>query len=185
MKTLETVIVISRWTLAHAFTVWPPAIIKWDKKLGVWERKLCNMLYFLKIILIGLFFSNFAAFRDSTNGNRRSKIRSRAWEFTFTQSMRLSSVWAAVKRLLPSPPSKTKTILKMADDTQAKVSWRFPPLSWHSWRRNCKSTVLRKLKNTKRADGVYGDLRFHLGQRFSAILWQNKMNVVYTGWYYS
>ena len=62
------------------------------KKLGVWERKLCNMLYFLKIILIGLFFSNFAAFRDSTNGNRRSKIRSRAWEFTFTQSMRLSSV---------------------------------------------------------------------------------------------
>ena len=42
------------------------------------------MLYFLKIILIGLFFRNLAAFRDSTNGNRRSKIRSRAWEFTFT-----------------------------------------------------------------------------------------------------
>lgn len=155
-------------------------------KLGVWERKLCNMLYFPKIILIGLFFRNFAASRDSTNGNRRSKIRSRAWKFT--QSMRLSSVWAAVKRLLPSPPSKTKTIFKMEDDTQAEVSWRFSPnetLSWHSWRRNCKSTVLRKLKNTKRADGVYGDLRFHFGQMFSAILWQNKMNVVYTGWYYS
>ena len=71
------------------------------------------MVYFLKIILIGLFFSNFAAFRDSTNGNRRSKIGSRAWKFTFyainAPEFCLSS---GEKDYSPALPPKQKQFLK-------------------------------------------------------------------------